>query len=149
MRILKALGLAMMAVVMSACQSSAPSDLLESVSAKEHAGDQWVLEAGVLAGKALDLSILEADNRITLTFYEQQALVGQSAVNNYRVPVTVKGAKIEHTGPVISTLMAAPVELMNLEHQYLQAMEKVAEIQRKGAQLVLVGDGVRLQYRAL
>ena len=78
------------AALLAACQSGAGG--APQVADDNHdASEQWVLVAGQLNGKALNVQ----DGTVTLN-QGKDAFTGVSAVNHYRVPVRIRGNNIEH-----------------------------------------------------
>lgn len=130
------------ALVLSACQTTAP---IRSTTAEE-VGETWQLTQGVVKGKALQLV---SGHEITLSFYANEAFVGRSAVNNYRVPVKISGSRIEQTGPVITTMMAGSMPAMQLESDYLSAISVVDKISRNGDKLRISGENIQLDYQRI
>ena len=129
------------AALLAACQSGAGG--APQVADDNHdASGQWVLVAGQLNGKALNVQ----DGTVTLT-QEKDAFTGVSAINHYRVPVKIRGGNIEHPEPPTTTLMAGPVEAMRLESDYLEAMSAVKHLKREGDSLTISGDNSELQVR--
>ena len=132
--------------MLAACQSGASGT--NNLSANDGAppannGGEWELVAGQINGKNLNLQ----DGKITLK-QDKDAFTGISAVNHYRVPVKIRGERIEHSKePPTTTLMAGSVEAMRLESDYLEAMSAVKNIKREGEQLIISGDGIELQFR--
>ena len=117
------------ATLLAACQAdSNPGNI--SAGDSPRSGSQWVLVAGQLNGKPLNVQ----DGTVTLT-QEKDAFTGVSAINHYRVPVKIRGGNIEHPEPPTTTLMAGPVEAMRLESDYLEAMSAVKHLKREGDSL--------------
>ena len=129
------------ATLLAACQAdSNPGNI--SAGDSPRSGSQWVLVAGQLKGKTLNVQ----DGKITLK-QEKDAFTGVSAINHYRVPVKIRGGNIEHPEPPTTTLMAGPVEAMRLESDYLEAMSAVKHLKREGDSLTISGDNSELQFR--
>ncbi|MFC2406828.1 MAG: META domain-containing protein, partial [Cardiobacterium sp.] len=119
------------ATLLAACQAdSNPGNI--SAGDSPRSGSQWVLVAGQLNGKPLNVQ----DGTVTLT-QEKDAFTGVSAINHYRVPVKIRGGNIEHPEPPTTTLMAGPVEAMRLESDYLEAMSAVKHLKREGDSLTI------------
>ena len=119
------------ATLLAACQAdSNPGNI--SAGDSPRSGSQWVLVAGQLNGKPLNVQ----DGTVTLT-QEKDAFTGVSAINHYRVPVKIRGGNIEHPEPPTTTLMAGPVE----------AMSAVKHLKREGDSLTISGDNSELQFR--
>lgn len=137
---LNGLAAIVVALVLSACQTTAP---IQSATA-ENVGETWQLTQGVIKGQALRLA---PEHNITLSFYENEAFVGRSAVNKYRVPVKISGSHIKQTGPVITTMMAGSMAAMQLESEYLSAISAVDKISRSGDKLRISGEGIQLDYQ--
>ena len=70
------------------------------------------------------LHSLPADAEVTLTF-QGDAAGGKSACNSYRCTVII-GDDTLTFGPGVSTKMACPPPLMQLEDRYLRTLETVA-----------------------
>ena len=130
------------AALLAACQSGAGG--APQVADDNHdASGQWVLVAGQLNGKALNVQ----DGTVTLN-QGKDAFTGVSAVNHYRVPVKIRGNNIEHLDePPTTTLMAGPVEAMRLESDYIEAMSAAKTLKREDDRLIISGDGIELQFR--
>ena len=130
------------ATLLAACQAdSNPGNI--SAGDSPRSGSQWVLVAGQLNGKPLNVQ----DGTVTLT-QEKDAFTGVSAINHYRVPVKIRGNTIEHPDePPTTTLMAGSIEAMRLESDYLEAMSAAKTLKREGDQLTISGDGIELQFR--
>ena len=130
------------AALLAACQSGAGG--APQVADDNHdASGQWVLVAGQLNGKALNVQ----DGTVTLN-QGKDAFTGVSAVNHYRVPVKIRGNNIEHLDePPTTTLMAGPVEAMRLESDYIEAMSAAKTLKHEGDRLIISGDGIELQFR--
>ena len=130
------------ATLLAACQADSNPGTI-SAGDSPRSGSQWVLVAGQLNGKPLNVQ----DGTVTLT-QEKDAFTGVSAINHYRVPVKIRGNTIEHPDePPTTTLMAGPMEAMRLESDYLEAMSVVNNLKREGDQLTISGDGIELQFR--
>ena len=105
------------ATLLAACQAdSNPGNI--SAGDSPRSGSQWVLVAGQLNGKPLNVQ----DGTVTLT-------------------------QEKHPEPPTTTLMAGPVEAMRLESDYLEAMSAVKHLKREGDSLTISGDNSELQFR--
>lgn len=135
MRMAQVIGLCSGALVLGACSGASIDDL----SVPE---ETWILTSAQVDGQPLKLD----GNEVTLSFVGGEAMVGNSAVNKYRAPVAISGGKINHTGPLITTRMAGPIEAMQLESAYLSALGEAEVLQRQGDQLTITGEGDELRY---
>ena len=135
----------MTALLLAACQagvSGASQTTDNSGNSSNSSGSQWVLVAGQLNGKPLNVQ----DGTVTLP-QEKDAFTGVSAINHYRVPVKIHDGRIEHTEPPTTTLMAGPAETMRLERDYLDAISVVKTLKHESDRLTISGDGIKLQFR--
>ncbi len=103
-------------------------------------GAIWVLtsyEAGGIAGEAPQDLGIDA-------IFEGTTVSGFSGCNQYKAEYTVSGDSIE-IGPIATTLMACPEEIMEIEKSYLAALERSSSFTVDGDTLALFdGDGNRL-----
>jgi heat shock protein HslJ len=87
---------------------------------------------------------LAPDSEITAMFGEDGSLAGSAGINTYNATYTTSGATIE-IGPIRTTKMAGPPELMDQERLYLAALETAATYSVRGATLELRDDSGALQ----
>jgi heat shock protein HslJ len=87
---------------------------------------------------------LVAGSEITAVFGEDGSLSGSAGVNTYNSDYTTSGSTIE-IGPIMTTKMAGPQELMDQESQYLDALEAATTYSVRGATLELRDDSGALQ----
>lgn len=104
----------------------------------------WLLHNAQIDGQTITVD--SPDYPVTLSFADGEAMVGNSAVNKYRAPVTIDSGKIRHTGPIITTRMAGPMPAMRLESAYLKALNKADSIQQSGDTLIISGAGNKLIF---
>jgi heat shock protein HslJ len=98
------------------------------------AGSEWILVGPDLPGKA------------TLTFGDGQ-LSGRAQVNSYTGTFTAGTDGTMTLGPVASTKMAGPPELMKAEEQYFALLQRTTGWEGDGVQLTLrAGDETLLRY---
>lgn len=129
-------GLVCSALFLGACAG-------ESAQSLSVATETWVLVKGQVDGRPLNLE----NGKITLSFVDGEAMVGNGSVNNYRAPVAISGGRITHTGPLITTRMAGPIPAMKLESEYLSALGEAEVLQRNGNDLTISGEGDELNFR--
>lgn len=114
----------------------------ESIDSLSVPTETWVLADGVVDGQPL----MTANGKVTLSFVDGEAIVGNATVNHYRAPVSIANGQIKHTGPLITTSMAGPIQAMELESRYLTALGDAKAIQRNGNRLTIIGDGDELHF---
>lgn len=137
MHTLKLSLLAGAAAALAAC-SNHPAGTSAMVTTEQLQGSAWQVSTlnGADVGDAL----------ITLNFHEPGRLAGKAACNNYMASYTLDDDSLTvKTGGV--TMMACPQPLMELEQQFLDALEGVeqADISEDG-QLILSGaDDVKIE----
>lgn len=84
---------------------------------------------------------LEAPASDVTAFFDGGTVSGSSGCNRYRADYRVAGASIE-IGPAMTTRMACPPDVMELEGRVLEAMGRVASFRRDGEVLELLdGEG--------
>lgn len=129
-------------VALSAC--AAPDAPVQQPTTEPIDGS-WQLTSGAVDGR--QIPILD-DHPITLTFRGAE-IGGTAACNNYgaRVRVADGALRIEEVG--LTAMACAPPEAMEAEAVYLEALSRVTAFQRRGDELVAVGDAVDLVYEAL
>jgi heat shock protein HslJ len=83
---------------------------------------------------------------ITLEIKEDGKFSGQAPVNRYFGQVNVQDKSFK-TGPVGSTMMAGPAELMDAERDFFAVINDVRSVDVKDVQLILTGpDGKQLLF---
>jgi heat shock protein HslJ len=102
----------------------------------------WVLESGTLDGSAIPIV---DEHPITLTF-EDAAIAGTAACNGYFGGYTITGAEIFFSDLGQTMMACEPVEVMDSETQYLQAMALVDGFTATDETLTLTGEGVELVF---
>ena len=128
-------GLVLSALLLGACAG-------ESAESLSVGTETWVLVDGQVDGQPLKVD----NGKITLSFVDGEAMVGNGSVNNYRAPVAISGGRIEHTGPLITTRMAGPMPAMKLESEYLSALGEAETLERSGDKLTITGEGDELHF---
>ena len=105
-------------------------------------GSAWSLESGTVNDE--EIPIVE-DHPITLVFDGDQ-VGGSGGCNSYFGGYAINGTEISFTD-MGGTLMACePVEAMDAEAMYLQAMELVDQFSASEESLTLTGEGVELNF---
>jgi len=97
--------------------------VFEAQKAAELPGTSWVV-TGYNNGAAAVQSVAP-DSTLTIQFAEDGAVEGNAGVNAYSGDYVVEGAAIK-IGPLATTKMAGPEELMVQEASFLLAMENCA-----------------------
>ncbi len=92
-----------------------------------------------------DISI-PADVKITLVFRNGGRVSGRSAVNSYGGVFTMTPDGDLTIKMTISTQMAGPPELMELERQYLDALSRVRKVLVKSGRVFLENDSTTLEF---
>jgi heat shock protein HslJ len=83
---------------------------------------------------------------VTMEIQEDGKFAGQAPVNRYFGQINVQD-KTFKTGPVGSTMMAGPPELMDAERDYFTVINDVKAVDVNGDKLTLNGpDGKRLVF---
>ena len=139
----KKAALILAAILLGACQSGIRTNDDPVANAGGSIRGEWVLESGQAEGKTLDIRA----GKITLNTTIKDAFTGTSVINQYNVPVKIRGNTIEHTGETTITLMAGEMNAMRLESDYIKALGATKTIKREGSTLTLSGDGIELRYR--
>lgn len=93
------------------------------------ADTSWRAES--LAGRPLD-----DDSVVTLQFLGDDRIAGKAACNRYSGPVRVVDGRLA-VGPLVSTRMACPPPLMELEAAFFAALEGAQRFSRNKAVLLL------------
>ena len=71
-------------------------------------------------------------------FGEDGRVSGHGGCNSFGGGYTLNGRKVTFS-QMFSTRMACPGEIMTVEHNFLQALEKAERFRRDGTRLVLIG----------
>jgi heat shock protein HslJ len=117
-------------------EKGSPLVRFSAVAATPLAGTTWICSA--VNNGAGGVVTIVADSRIDAVFGDEGQVSGSSGVNRYHGPYEADGESIE-IGPLASTRMAGPAELMEQEQQYLKALEKVTRYVIDDATLTLYG----------
>jgi heat shock protein HslJ len=124
------LGLACAALPLAGCGSSTPKG-------GDLTGISWVLSSYVSDGT--DTTVPEG-TFVEAVFTAEQ--VAGRALNSYSGPfVTTDAGDVTKVGPLVSTKMAGPPALMDLESAYFAALEKTKSYYSDSKTLTLYGDG--------
>jgi len=107
-----------------------------ALAATPLAGTTWICSA--VNNGAGGVVTIGADSRIDAVFDDDERVSGFSGVNRYHGPYEVDGESIK-IGPLASTRMAGPAELMEQERQYLEALEKATRYGIVDGALTLYG----------
>jgi heat shock protein HslJ len=99
-------------------------------------GTSWVLTSYDREGELTDVA--EGD-RVTAAFRAEQ-VSGNAGCNQYAAPFATSGMSVT-TGPGITTLMACPEPLMELEAAYLADLARAATYTETPGQLTIYGSG--------
>ena len=105
----------------------------------------WTLQSGTVDGA--DIPIV-ADHPITLTFEADNAIAGSAACNSYFGGYALEGSDISFTDMGSTQMACDPVEVMDSESMYFDAMSKVDSFTATEDSLTLTGDGVELVFAA-
>lgn len=87
--------------------------------------------AETLAGRPLD-----ADSVVTLQFLGDDLIAGKAACNRYNGPLRVVDGRLV-VGPLVSTRMACPPAVMELEAAFFAALEGAQRFSRDNSALLL------------
>jgi len=129
---------AVVGLTLSACAE--PSE----PAASDPTGSAWVLESGTIDGEAIPIV---DDRPITLTFDpDLEEAGGVAACNNYFGGYTISGGEISFSDMGQTMMACEPVEVMDSETKYLQAMALVDGFTATDDTLTLTGDGVELVF---
>lgn len=101
---------------------------------------EWRL-TGYDSGGALEAPAVEVT-----AHFEGDAVAGSSGCNRYRAGYRVDGEAIE-IGPAMTTRMACPPEVMEVESRVLEAMGRVVSFRRDAGVLELLDAGGRVLLR--
>jgi len=125
-----------------AVAEAAPAEeLMEQLKARD-----WKLVA--IGGTGVESGLAE-DVEVTLVFTADGRVAGSGGCNRYFSAVEFGEPGVLSLGPVGSTMMACPQQLMNQEQQYLRALQVVEGYQLTGDQLeLLFGVDGFLTYEA-
>lgn len=152
MRILRILLAAAAVTVLAACSGTSndeePLDeaeetaqAAETAATLDMTGD-WTLASGSTADG--DIAIVET-SPITMIVAEDGSVSGNSGCNQYTTVATIEGGDVSF-GPVASTMMACPDDVMAAEGAYLAALGSVNMGERDADTLTLSGNGAELVY---
>jgi heat shock protein HslJ len=108
--------------------------LVFKAQSKDLAGTAWEV-TGYNNGKQAVTSVL-AGTTLTAEFGKDGNLSGNSGCNTYNGTYTVTGDQIK-IGPLATTRMACPQEIMDQETQYLAALQTAATYQVEGTGMEL------------
>lgn len=97
---------------------------------------QWLLVA--MAGNKTTIRVSEGQSNLTIDEGEQR-IGGNSGCNLFNGSYQVDGDKLS-LGGLISTRMACPENIMNMEQKYLDTLQKVRYYQRDEQQLLLLDE---------
>ena len=110
-----------------------------TLAAFDLSGSEWLLED--LGGVAV-LDKVQA----TVAFPESGKTAGNGTCNRFFGSVEIHGDAI-HFGPLASSRMACPEELMNQETKYLQALQSAERFEWKDPYLLIYSKGVEKPLR--
>lgn len=102
----------------------------------------WTLTSGSNADG--DIALV-ADAPVTMDVTEDGTVSGTSACNQYNGDVTIEGTEVSF-GPIASTMMACPDDVMAVETAYQAALGEVNSGALDGDTLTLSGNDVELVY---
>ncbi len=125
MRNVTKLSMALLMVAALGLASCATTGALEDV--------EWVLES---YGEAGSLKPAVGDAEVTAEFKSEDGQVGGSAgCNQYFGGYELSGSELSIPGPLGSTMMACPEDVMNQEFAYLQALQVAESYEIDGDEL--------------
>ncbi|MBI4333017.1 MAG: META domain-containing protein [Chloroflexi bacterium] len=108
-------------------------------------GVTWILES-FSEGESLKLVLQDTD--ITLVFDKSNGrLHGSGGVNTYTGGYQVAGANLVIRGPIASTMMAGPQNVMDQESRYLTVVQTAESFKIEGKKLQLMGGRNTLNFR--
>lgn len=137
MRIVRVLSAAALLTALAACSSGGgTADTVVDLTGS------WTLTSGTTPDGEI---ALVADAPVTMDVTASTDVAGSSACNRYTGQVTVDGSSVSF-GPLASTRMACPADIMAVEDAYLAALGAVDSATRDGDTLVLSGSGVELTF---
>lgn len=116
--------------------------VLDPVTAPTLIGTAWHA-VGVNNGRG-GVASLVAGTEITATFGEDGRVAGRAGCNRYHGPFQADGERIR-IGPLASTRMACPPDVMEQEAAYLAALGRATVSRIDGDRLELRDDGGALQ----
>jgi heat shock protein HslJ len=140
-RFLAAVAAVLLLPLLAACGSSTSSDASSAASSPavaqpqggaELAGTSWVLTDGPFTKEDV------GDSGVTIVFADTE-VSGKSGVNNYFGGYTSSTDGSLAFGPLGSTMMAGPEDLMTLEAEYLAALQSTFGYTIDGDTLTLFG----------
>ena len=137
-----------LALSVQGCASQAGGDAAGASAASIYG--QWTLVS--IDGDDVDTLIQPSAKRPNLQINEDGRISGHAGVN--RMNGSVDADKLADgmfsAGPLASTMMAGPEDLMTLEHRVLEALGRVNRFRIDGDQLYLLdGDQTVLVYEAM
>lgn len=109
------------------------------------AGREWRMARMEMEGKAFATI---ADSLVTFACTPDGEVSGTASINRYAGRLTVEGDRILRWGPMRTTRMAGPPELMTQENRYLEALTQTDRLYLYGEKLILENrkKGVRLEF---
>jgi heat shock protein HslJ len=114
--------------------ANSKSLLVYKGQSQDLAGTSWEV-TGYNNGKQAVTSVL-AGTTLTAEFGKDGSLSGNSGCNTYKGTYTVTGDQIQ-IGPLATTRMACPQEIMDQETQYLAALQSAATYRVEGTGMEL------------
>ena len=94
---------------------------------------EWVLES---YGEAGSLESVIGDKEVTAEFKSEDGqVVGSAGCNQYFGGYELSGGNLTVPGPLGSTMMACPEDVMNQEFAYLQALQAAESYEIDGDEL--------------
>lgn len=135
--------LALAAVLLAACGGT-PDPGGGTPSGDASPEGDWVLLEGEAPGGTIP--VVE-DSPITLTV-EDTDLSGTAACNSYGGTADLDDQRFRLRDIQATEMACDPPEVMESEQSYLEALREVEAHERRGDELVLTGDGVRLAFGA-
>jgi heat shock protein HslJ len=118
------------------------AELLAYAKEESTLTESWVV-VGLNNGKEAVTGTI-AGSELTAVFAEDGTLSGNAGVNTYRATYTTSDGTIE-IGPVATTKMAGPQDLMDQEQQYPAALDRATTYTVRGDSLELRDDAGALQ----
>jgi len=120
--------------------------VFEAEEAAELPGTSWLV-TGYNNG-AGGVQSVALESTLTINFAKDGAVEGNGGINAYSGDYTVEGAAIQ-IGPLATTRMGGPEELMNQEASFLMAMEKCATWSVTGGKLEMRDGESAMQITAV
>ena len=107
---------------------------------------RWILES---YGEPGSMKTVLDDTEITIEFISaEQKMSGSAGCNSYFGGYAITGDNLSIPGPIGSTLMACPEEIMDQETEYLATLQEAESYNIIENQLTITCDDRKLIYTA-